>query len=76
MSWKVKKSEEKGKRRCSDYEVDCCSMRRNIKAVVEEHLSSENVIYLARYLLINSTGRYDHDDEVAMYLLTYHQQTN
>ena len=51
-------------------------MRRNIKAVVEEHLSSENVIYLARYLLINSTGRYDHDDEVAMYLLTYHQQTN
>ena len=42
-----KKSEE---RRCSDWKVDCCSMWRNIKAVVEEHLSSENVIPIARYL--------------------------
>ena len=29
---------------------------------------------MARYL--DSAGRYDHDDEVAMYLLAYHQQTN
>ena len=28
---------------------------------------------IATYL--HSAGRYDHDDEVAMYLLTYHQQT-
>ena len=32
------------KRRCSDQEVDCYSMWRNIKAVSEEHLSSENVV--------------------------------
>ena len=36
-------SEEKGKRRYSDEEVDRCSMWRNVKAVVEKHLSSENV---------------------------------
>ena len=41
------------KRRCSDKDVDCCSMWRNIKAVVEEHLSSENVArYLASYILL------------------------
>ena len=45
-SWYVKKTEEKGKRRCLDWEVDCCSIWSNIKAVVEEHLSSENVILL------------------------------
>ena len=43
-----------------------------MKAVVEEHLLSENVKYIARYL--HSVGQYDHDDEVAMYLLTYYQQ--
>ena len=34
-------------------------MWRNIQAAVEENLCA---------------GRYDHDDEVDMYLLTYHQQ--
>ena len=41
-------------------------MWSNIKAVVEEHLSLENVY---TYILLA-------DDEVAMYLLTYYQQTN
>ena len=39
-------------------------MWSNTKAVVEEHLSSENVTYIARYL--HSDGRYDHDDEVLL----------
>ena len=39
-----KKSEEKEKWRCSDLEADCCSMWRNIKALIEERLLSENVI--------------------------------
>ena len=43
-------------------------MWSNMKTVVEEHLSSENVTFIASYL--HSAGRYDHDDEVAMYLLT------
>ena len=42
----------------------------NTKTVVEEHLSSENV---CTYLY--SAGRWS-DDEVAMYLLTYHQLKN
>ena len=45
-----------------------------MKAVAQEHLPSENLIYIARYL--HSTGQYDHHDEVAMYLLDYHQQRN
>ena len=50
-------------------------MGSNIKAVIEEHLPSENVIYnVARHL--HFAGWYDHDDEVAMYLLTHHQQRN
>ena len=64
---------EKRKRRCSDQEVDCCSMWSNIKVVVEEPLSSENLIYIARYYL-HSAGQYDHDAEMAMYLLTYHKR--
>ena len=39
-------------------------MWSNIKVVVEEHLSSENVTYIARYL--HSADRYDHDDEVLL----------
>ena len=59
-------SDEEGKRRYSDQRVGCCSRWSNMKAVAEEHLSSENVIYIATYL--HSAARYDHDDEVAMYL--------
>ena len=51
-----KKSKEKEKGRLSDQEVDCCSMWINIKTVVEEHLSSENVRFC-------SSGRWS-DDEV------------
>ena len=70
-SWEVKKSEEK-KEKMFRLRSWLCSMWSNIKIVVEEHLSSENV-HIGLYL--HSTGRWS-DDEVAMYLLTYHQQTN
>ena len=45
LSWLVKKSKEKEKERCSDQEFDCCSMWINIKTVLEEHLSSENITF-------------------------------
>ena len=38
-------------------------MWRNMKALVKEHLSSENIINT----LLDTYGRYDYDDEVATY---------
>ena len=40
---KLKSPKEKEKRRCSEQQVDCCSIWNNTKTAVEEHLSPENV---------------------------------
>ena len=50
-SWYVKKSEEKEKRRCSKKKIDCRSLWRNIKTVIEEYVLSENVY-------LHSAGRW------------------
>ena len=44
-------------------------MWSSIKTVVEEHLSPENLL-----IYLYSAGRWS-DDEVALYLLNYHQET-
>ena len=59
---KLKNSEEKEERRYSDQEVDYCCCWKKF------------VIRKCIYLYLHSAD--DDHDEVAMYLLTYHQQAN